>query len=873
MRTHLDIKHTGTIEGDRTRMTFDPGSVAHLMSVLTDLYSDPEMAIVREYSTNALDSHRRAGVTKPVEVTTPTALHQYFSVTDFGEGMTREQIQTEYAMYGWSSNRDTDLTTGMLGLGCKSALSYTMQFTVYSRKDGIETLAIVTREEDGAGAIQVIAEEPTGEPNGTTIEIPVKNPNTCADKINRFFMYWDSGDVLVDGEVPDQVWDAPYLDAVEAVIWADATERTMSFKLDDDVVLSKLVPTGEFRLVMGGVAYPVNWDTLNFETGTSLHYMLRNWKLGIAVRVPIGSLDFVPSREALNYTKRSKDTVHTAIDFVCDRLADSVQKAVDAQPTHLDAWKLMNSLSIRYLIGDLKKSHGDFKYRSEAIPEQVNLDHVHRQVFSPKGDPVWEYADKVHDRQKWSLTAGNGYGPPTPSIKVAHFAPAIFDPTWYGTWGDWTKGNCQSFATPKSSDFTNCHIESLRQVGVVVTGVRIASLSQADKRKIRAYCEANALITQNVNHRGPVPVLNDVTQTSKRVNDTWVSVLLLPSDKVPKTDWWLRSGVAVVTLEEVRAIQLVDAANKVVVANTVPAVKAGALRTMGCLVDSHKAQIAEVPDDGSAHITAWVDSQLVNYNSNKRVDLENWLRDIGYEAYAKSTLSVPIANGSRRDPKINSSPENLTFVWLNTRERERFKKFYPNVPSIHEWLVEQQKTWSVMRPDTELLRSKVDMLSWVDRDEAKLKTSLDNRTANQILTAVRAWGLSNDNHFMDPEMRELLIAHRNLSSSWKNLPAMWTYANAGRYAIYLDSLYNILRETAIKYKQDVSTPAIDRIIELVASIATRYAFMIRSDAWNILNYSRYARGDGLELRDAMLMVEAMNAVYICREGLHLLPIS
>ena len=59
MRTHLDIHHDGTLgDEDRTKMTFDENSIAHLMSVLTDLYSDKELAVIREYSTNALDAHK-----------------------------------------------------------------------------------------------------------------------------------------------------------------------------------------------------------------------------------------------------------------------------------------------------------------------------------------------------------------------------------------------------------------------------------------------------------------------------------------------------------------------------------------------------------------------------------------------------------------------------------------------------------------------------------------------------------------------------------------------------------------------------------------------------------------------------------------------
>ena len=62
MKPHLDIRHTGNLgTDDRTAMTFDENAIAHLMSVLTDLYSDPTLAVVREYSTNARDAQIAAG--------------------------------------------------------------------------------------------------------------------------------------------------------------------------------------------------------------------------------------------------------------------------------------------------------------------------------------------------------------------------------------------------------------------------------------------------------------------------------------------------------------------------------------------------------------------------------------------------------------------------------------------------------------------------------------------------------------------------------------------------------------------------------------------------------------------------------------------
>ena len=70
--------------GQATRMSIDESATAHLMDVLTKLYSDPELAVLREYSTNAWDSHIAAGVKRPIEVTLPTRFNPILTIRDYG---------------------------------------------------------------------------------------------------------------------------------------------------------------------------------------------------------------------------------------------------------------------------------------------------------------------------------------------------------------------------------------------------------------------------------------------------------------------------------------------------------------------------------------------------------------------------------------------------------------------------------------------------------------------------------------------------------------------------------------------------------------------------------------------------------------------
>lgn len=365
MKPHLDIAHSGTLEAARTRMTFDENSIAHLMSVLTDLYSDQEMAVIREYSINGTDSHRAAGIDKPIEVTLPTELMPLFIVKDYGVGMSARDIYDNFSKYGWSSKRDNDVETGMLGLGCKAALAYTSQFTMVCVKDGIENIVLVTRETDGAGAVQIVETTETDQSDGVEVRVPVKTAHTFNRKVHWFFRFWDRGTVLLDGEPV-----VPY-------------EDTAALVLDPDIIMTESVDYD--YLVMGGVPYPlpenqrlsprgrygpgpgkVQYSSSTLPTGTfsitgstttsgsnnAIYVTTTNtgptyignnlqWKHNspyhVIVRVPMGSINFTPSREQLQLTKRTIDTVSTAREFIYDRFHLHAQNDVASAETYKDA--------------------------------------------------------------------------------------------------------------------------------------------------------------------------------------------------------------------------------------------------------------------------------------------------------------------------------------------------------------------------------------------------------------------------------------------------------------------------------------------------------------------------------------------------------
>lgn len=331
-----EMAHVGTQTVD-FKMGIDEAAMAHIMTVLTDLYSDPMMAVIREYSTNAIDSNLEAGNADPILVHLPSALDPTFSVQDHGLGLSLDEIRDVYAMYGNSTKRESDLVTGMLGLGCKSGLTYSNQFTVNSVQNGLRVVAVVTKDEKGVGAIKVLDTLMTTDPDGVTISIPVKGGDieAFAQKAAKFFAYWTPGTVLVGGKPPkfllerkdtSAVWldDSVLVEHANGTIWWDGTRNdTYSRQTKAENVV-----------VMGGVAYPfaATDPGIRVAYGDQIRHRITAW-------LPMGVVDFAPSREALMLTDRTEAVLRELRKHIKERFDKALTDKVKSEATEWDRTK------------------------------------------------------------------------------------------------------------------------------------------------------------------------------------------------------------------------------------------------------------------------------------------------------------------------------------------------------------------------------------------------------------------------------------------------------------------------------------------------------------------------------------------------------
>jgi hypothetical protein len=370
-----DFKQSGNLVGEDVKMTFDENSLDFLADVLINLYSDKELAVIREYSTNARDSHIAAGQKRPIEISTPTYLSYNFKVKDYGLGLSKDDIYKIYSKYGASRSRLTNDATGMLGLGSKSALTYSDRFSLIAIKDGIKIMVDIARSESGGGQMSIVSERETLEPNGVEIIVPVSRNNDFKEKAQNFFKFWGKDEVLIDGKPPM----SPNL--------AKVTDKI--FLKENPNYYDKSF------LVMGGVPYEIDAEQIMLPKG-------------FVAFADIGSVSFTPSREHLHYTQKTKTTLNALKEEYKENIMLSVQKDIDDAKDKLTAIEVYYRWSRTLRNQNIAITPAEFKYEGKVLQTVFEFDGVwiHGSGFYHKSKDRYSTQVDIKDLKSRTIVYG-----------------------------------------------------------------------------------------------------------------------------------------------------------------------------------------------------------------------------------------------------------------------------------------------------------------------------------------------------------------------------------------------------------------------------------------------------------------------------------
>jgi hypothetical protein len=290
--------------------------------ILSDLYSDKPLAIVRELGANAKDAMVAAGKgDQPFHVKLPNALEPWIVIEDKGTGISHEDIYNVYTKYFESTKSESNDFVGCLGLGSKSPFCYSDNFLITSTHQGVKRIYNAFFSQTGTPAISLMSTENTDQGNGLAIQIPVKlaDVNTFCNAVAKAFRFFKIKPSITGGTIDWKI--------NKVMFEGEGWEAHEGFTY------------GECYAIMGGVTYPVDRYKLSHEAQNFCA------KGGIVMYFDIGELDVTPSRESLSYDDATIKALESKFVFIKKDFEEKLTKTIEDKPNLLEALRAHWSLS------------------------------------------------------------------------------------------------------------------------------------------------------------------------------------------------------------------------------------------------------------------------------------------------------------------------------------------------------------------------------------------------------------------------------------------------------------------------------------------------------------------------------------------------
>lgn len=262
---------------DKTQRATIKADGAMFDILATKLYTDPILAVIREYTCNALDI-THPGV-QPFKVSLPHVAggDPQFIVRDYGPGLSPDQMVDLFITFGGSSKRDENTSVGGFGIGCKAGFAYADAFVVTSFIDGLKRSYCFFRGADRIPQLTTPEVTATDEPNGLEIMIPVqaKDRDAFHSRAVSFLQF-----------MPSEKFETFGFEV-----------RPLNRETAEGYLILNEQRAGKRWAKMGPVLYELAWHHVPGAIALPAT---------IVPDVPIGALDIAPNRETLTYSERTK---------------------------------------------------------------------------------------------------------------------------------------------------------------------------------------------------------------------------------------------------------------------------------------------------------------------------------------------------------------------------------------------------------------------------------------------------------------------------------------------------------------------------------------------------------------------------------------
>lgn len=298
------------------------------------IYSNKPAAVVREYTTNALDEHKLHNIDRPVEITAPVYNTPEFRVRDFGKGLSDDEVREIYVNYGCSTKRSSNDLTGGLGIGCKAGFAYGSQFSIISIKrldDGNihKNVYMAIIDESHVGTLKHI-ESSIDNDLDTGVEISIGVDTNDLTKFHtEIWNLWLTCKTKPMITNPTAIGPVASLDDTISIATSNDVytnyERTEGFKSHNKYNTAVAV--------MGNIGYPINTYHLHDLTHAEKSLV---GQPNLHINFDIGELSIASNREELEYNKTTITNLSAKIKEIFTQVTADFIKQIEPIQCYLE---------------------------------------------------------------------------------------------------------------------------------------------------------------------------------------------------------------------------------------------------------------------------------------------------------------------------------------------------------------------------------------------------------------------------------------------------------------------------------------------------------------------------------------------------------
>jgi len=329
-----EVKKDSRVSGNFTTNSFRIDASSKAFQILSsNIYQHKVRAVIRELACNAIDAPIEAGMDTSIlpDVHLPTTFERWFSIRDYGPGLSEDDIKNVFTVYFCSTKTQRNDLTGALGLGAKSFYCLVDSAIINSHHNGMVYNYSAYKDEGDLPQMALLRSAPSDEPSGLEIIVHVNDrTQEFVDEAVEVFKYFDTVPNLNNKAVVERI-----------------TAAKQSFKIvGKDYAFNS--QSGTTKALMGNVAYNIPSEYLHMSG---------------YIRFNLGELSFDPGRENLTLDTKTIAILKEKIKHVKDHLADDIINLIEVLPTSFQRAKYFDNINTG-VVGDIITIHRDkFKYR------------------------------------------------------------------------------------------------------------------------------------------------------------------------------------------------------------------------------------------------------------------------------------------------------------------------------------------------------------------------------------------------------------------------------------------------------------------------------------------------------------------------------